>query len=154
MPVVPQKASTTSSSPAGATTAGDALSQSYPAVRLRPKARDTRAARVQQQEQHRHSLDLSSLESQGHVVPALARDEPPLLNRRLTMDDYSVLARQLDSADALKRQDSQDSIMVGGATARTPITVGCITATIPQWWVTLQPNGQTFLICCAVDAER
>ena len=122
MPVVPQKASTTSSSPAGATTAtaGDALSQSYPAVRLRPKARDTRAARVQQQEQHRHSLDLSSLESQGHVVPALARDEPPLLNRRLTMDDYSVLARQLDSADALKRQDSQDSIMVGGAAARTP----------------------------------
>ena len=130
MPVVPQKASTTSSSPAGATTAGDALSQSYPAVRLRPKARDTRAARVQQQEQHRHSLDLSSLESQGHVVPALARDEPPLLNRRLTMDDYSVLARQLDSADALKRQDSQDSIMVGDISSQDSIMVGGAAARI------------------------
>ena len=133
MPVVPQKASTTSSSPAGATTAGDALSQSYPAVRLRPKARDTRAARVQQQEQHRHSLDLSSLESQGHVVPALARDDPPLLNRRLTMDDYSVLARQLDSADALKRQDSQDSIMVGGISSQDSIMVASAAARTPLW---------------------
>ena len=135
MPVVPQKASTTSSSPAGSTTAvaGDALSQSYPAVRLRPKARDTRAARVQQQEQHRHSLDLSSLESQGHVVPALARDEPPLLNRRLTMDDYSVLARQLDSADALKRQDSQDSIMVGGISSQDSIMVASAAARTPLW---------------------
>ena len=111
--MTPQKAATMTSSPAGGSSTVDPLSQSYPAVRLRPKARDTRAARLQQIEQHRHSLDLSTLESSQMTSAATSasRDEP-LLNRRLTMDDYSLLSRHLDASESLKRQDSQDSIMV------------------------------------------